>query len=344
MHTANSDGGGSSGIVVVTATGGSAVFTILTLLCIVLLFVMWHYNKHSNNERKSAAEPNKSYDCMELGPGSENTVTTPSYGKTDNGGNAVKIDSTSKSLCQHSNLDVSDGAANLKKMMMMNNSYMEPDEASLSHHRKDIIKIDDHQSSVGQYRPSLSHSVIKYAKRTGENHCLHGSAQDHHRENTNKMEIDPIYQSTGGQIRTVEIYDAEREDHVVKVVHYKEETIEVEIDPAYQSNVRTRDSGAAEMCDIAKTGGEDQPCNYVESISEKDHRENTSKMEIDSIYQVTAGGDRSMEIYGIENIEMEISEGYDMGTYEVTYHEEDNIEVEIDPAYWSIAYQMESST
>ena len=58
-------------------------------------------------------------------------------------------------------------------------------------------------------------------------------------ENINKMEIDPIYQSTSRHNRAVEMYDVaniERkasEDHVTEAD--KEDTIDVEIDPAYLS-------------------------------------------------------------------------------------------------------------
>ena len=344
LHIASSDGGGSDGIVyavIGAAAGGSAVSVVLTLLCTTALYLRWSYK---NKKAKSFSnEPH--HECIQDSQSvpHQKTVSTikvdykPSYGIVDNDSNAVKMDSNL--LYEIIDLDVTDDdddlsydTGKLKRKIT---------EAPLSLHGENTIKtktISSHKSIVRDNNTSFN----PLHDATSHDYDYVELDKINYKDNTSKMEIDPIYQSTAGHSRAVEIYDVTNieseisEDCVVEVDdtnHHGDDTVEMEIDPVYQTAAEAQDCKVVRICDVTKEIDEDL-CNYMEP--DEDHRKNTSKMEIDPIYQSTAGHSTTVEIYDVANIERKTSEDHDD---EVSHHKEDTTEVETDPAYQSVVYK-----
>ena len=160
----------------------------------------------------------------------------------------------------------------------------------------------------------------------------------HHRENTSKMDIDPKYQSVAGHSsRVVEIYDVanfereKSEDHIAETndcANYEENTVEVEIDSAYQLNARAQDCNAVEICNVTK-----ETSGYLSNHVKPDEELKISKMEIDPIYQSNSRHNRAVEMYDVER---EKSEDHIAEANDCASHDENTVEVEIDPAYSAV--------
>ena len=183
-HVAGSNGGKLNGMLIGVAAGGSVVLVVLSLLCVLLLVV--------KRSCKTSDSYGTSSSCAYRNPfDTEPTVRmnyNPSYGIIDKDGNTVKM---------HSNpsYDVAYDMGEWK-MGEEHYSYVDFNEAPLSHHREGTVKMKTDPSCQSAMGDDMLYDIADVRKETTDEHYYYVEPNKPVQyENTVKVKANP---STGG--------------------------------------------------------------------------------------------------------------------------------------------------